>query len=91
MSLSTRSADFRVRWAAHNVKLRHTYVKMLHHPLIGDLTLTYESLHLPTIPGQRTLVCTAEPGSKSQEALNLLASRTTTPNTAVKAAGEHRS
>ncbi len=89
--LSTRSEDFRVRWATHNVKLGCTYVKTLHHPLVGDLTLTYESLHLPNDPGQRILVYTAEPGSKSQEALNLLASWTTIPNTAVKAVGEHRS
>jgi MmyB-like transcription regulator ligand binding domain len=59
--LSTRSEDFRVRWAAHNVKLGCTYVKTLHHPLVGDLTLTYEPLHLPNDPGQRIFVYTAEP------------------------------
>ena len=51
--LSTRSEDFRVRWAAHNVKLACTCVKTLHHPLVGDLTLTWESLHLPNDPDQR--------------------------------------
>lgn len=72
--LCTRSEDFRVRWAAHNVKLACTYVKTLHHPIVGDLTLTWESLHLPNDPDQRILVYAAEPGSRSHEALNLLAS-----------------
>lgn len=89
--LSTRSEDFRVRWAAHDVKLACTYVKTLHHPIVGDLTLAYESLHLPNDPGQRILVYTAEPGSKTHEALNLLASWTTTANPAAETVSEHPS
>jgi transcriptional regulator with XRE-family HTH domain len=77
--LSTRSEDFRVRWAAHNVKLSCTFVKSLHHPIVGDLTLTYESLHLPGDPGQRILVYAAEPATPSAEALGLLASWAATP------------
>lgn len=72
--LSTRSDDFRVRWAAHNVQLSCTTVKHLHHPVVGDLTLTYESLHLPNDPGQRILVYAAEPASPTSDALRLLAS-----------------
>jgi len=78
--LSTRSEDFRRRWAAHNVKLACTYVKTLHHPVVGDLTLAWESLHLPNDPDQRILVYAAEPGSPSQEAMNLLASWAATPD-----------
>jgi MmyB-like transcription regulator ligand binding domain len=78
--LSTRSEDFRVRWAAHNVKLACTYVKTLHHPVVGDLTLSWESLHLPNDPDQRILVYAAEPGSPSEEAWNLLASWAATPD-----------
>jgi transcriptional regulator with XRE-family HTH domain len=77
--LSTRSEEFRVRWAAHNVKFHRTGVKCLHHPLVGDLTLAYEALELPADTGQRILVYTAEPGSPSHEALSLLASWTSTP------------
>lgn len=77
--LSTRSEDFRVRWAAHNVKLACTYVKTLHHPVVGDLTLTWEALHLPSDPDQRILVYAAEPGSPSEEGLKLLASWAATP------------
>ncbi|HEX3427076.1 MAG TPA: helix-turn-helix transcriptional regulator [Acidimicrobiales bacterium] len=77
--LSTRSDDFRVRWAAHNVKLACTFVKSLHHPVVGDLTLSYEYLHLPNDPGQGILIYAPEPGSPSEQALKLLASWVATP------------
>jgi hypothetical protein len=77
--LSTRSEEFRVRWAAHNVKFHRTGAKRLHHPVVGDLELSYEALELPGDPGQRILTYTAEPGSPSQERLDLLASWTATP------------
>jgi len=77
--LSTRSEDFRVRWAAHNVQFHRTGTKLLHHPVVGDLILAYEALELPGDNGQRVLVYTAEPQSPSQEALNLLASWSSTP------------
>lgn len=77
--LSTRSEEFRVRWAAHNVKFHRTGAKTLHHPVVGALTLDYEALELPGDSGQRILVYTAEPGSPSHQALDLLASWTTTP------------
>ncbi len=78
--LSTRSEEFRVRWAAHNVKFHRTGTKLLHHPVVGDLTLAYEALELPGDNGQRVLVYTAEPQSPSQQALNLLASWSATPS-----------
>ena len=34
--LSTRSDEFRVRWAAHNVKFHRTGTKRLHHPVVGE-------------------------------------------------------
>jgi transcriptional regulator with XRE-family HTH domain len=77
--LSTRSEEFRIRWGAHGVKFHSTGAKRLHHPEVGDLTLAYEALELPGDTGQRILVYTAEPGSPSQEALNLLASWSATP------------
>ena len=77
--LSTRSDEFRVRWAAHDVKLHRTGVKRFHHPVVGELILDFESLDLPGDPGQKLLVYSAEPGSRSQEALDLLASWASTP------------
>jgi MmyB-like transcription regulator ligand binding domain/Helix-turn-helix domain len=77
--LSTRSDEFRVRWAAHNVKFHRTGTKTLHHPLVGDLALSYEALELSSDDGQRILVYTPEPGSPSEGALELLASWTASP------------
>jgi transcriptional regulator with XRE-family HTH domain len=85
--LSTRSEEFRVRWAAHNVKFHRTGVKQLHHPVVGDLTLSYEALELPGDAGQRINVYTAEPGSPSHEALGLLASWSATRRDSIDAAG----
>ncbi len=72
--LSTRSEQFRTWWAAHNVRLHRTGAKRLHHPLVGDLTLAYESMELTADAGLRLNAYTAEPGSPEQDALNLLAS-----------------
>jgi len=72
--LSTRSEEFRTRWAAHNVRFHRTGFKRLHHPIVGDLDLTFEALELPADPGLRITTYTAEPGSPSQDGLNLLAS-----------------
>jgi transcriptional regulator with XRE-family HTH domain len=72
--LSTRSDDFRTRWAAHNVRLHRTGVKKLHHPVVGDLDLTYEGMELPADPGLTMFVYTAEPASASEDGLKLLAS-----------------
>jgi len=76
--LSTQSETFRTLWAAHNVHAHDSGVKRLHHPLDGELTLTYETMELAANPGLMIAVYTAEPGSKSEEALNLLASWTAT-------------
>jgi hypothetical protein len=72
--LSTRSAEFRTRWAANDVRFHRTGRKTLHHPVVGDLELSYEAFELPGDPGLTMLVYTAEPASPTQEALNLLAS-----------------
>jgi hypothetical protein len=72
--LSTRSEEFRVRWAAHNVRSHQTGAKHFHHPVVGDLSLTFEMMELAADPGLNLLAYTAEPGSRSEEALNLLAS-----------------
>jgi transcriptional regulator with XRE-family HTH domain len=72
--LSTRSEEFRHRWAAHNVRMHTTGVKLLHHPVVGDLDLPFETFPVGGDPSQVLLTYTAEPASPSQDALNLLAS-----------------
>jgi transcriptional regulator with XRE-family HTH domain len=72
--LSTRSEDFRVRWARHDVRIHTTGVKRIHHPIVGDLELPYEATPLIADPGQTLLMYTAEPGTPSEDALRLLSS-----------------
>ncbi|MDQ4214855.1 helix-turn-helix transcriptional regulator [Microbacterium capsulatum] len=72
--LSTRSERFRTLWAAHDVRYHRTGLKKLHHPVVGDLELTYEAFDLPADPGLMLSTYTAEPGSASADALRLLAS-----------------
>ncbi|MEW1840043.1 helix-turn-helix transcriptional regulator [Nonomuraea angiospora] len=76
--LSTRSDDFRRRWGAHNVRTHGTGVKHFHHHIVGDLTLTYESMDLRAEPDLSMTIYAAEPGSPSEDALRLLASWATT-------------
>jgi transcriptional regulator with XRE-family HTH domain len=83
--LSTRSEEFRTRWARHDVKHHRTGRKRLHHPIVGDLDLTYEALELPADPGLRINVYTAEPGSPSEDALKVLASWAATQRETTKA------
>ena len=72
--LSTRSDRFRTFWAAHNVRRHDTGVKGVRHPLVGEVSFTYESMDLAADPGLTIYVYTVEPGSKSAEALSQLVS-----------------
>ncbi|MCX3060683.1 helix-turn-helix domain-containing protein [Streptomyces beihaiensis] len=72
--LSVKSEEFRRLWATHDVKEKGHGVKRMRHPLVGDLGLAYETLHLPDDDGQSLVVYHAEPGSASSDALRLLAS-----------------
>jgi transcriptional regulator with XRE-family HTH domain len=72
--LSTRSDVFRVRWAHHNVRQHRSGIKHFHHPVVGDISLAYESLELVADPGLVLNGYSAEPGTASEDALNLLAS-----------------
>lgn len=72
--LSMKSEDFRRMWAQHALADKGHGTKRLHHPLVGDLTLAYETFQLPAHPGLYLVTYHAEPGSPSAEALRLLAS-----------------
>ena len=72
--LSTRSEDFRTRWAAHNVRFHRTGNKKLRHPAVGDLDLNFEAMEWASSPGLTLLVYTAPAGSPSAGSLKLLAS-----------------
>lgn len=86
--LSTRSQDFRTRWARHDVRQHHIGAKPFHHPVVGDLDLTYESLDLPA--DNLTLVAYGtEPGSDSEDKVRLLASWATTTGTTPDRSDSH--
>ncbi|QCX78786.1 anaerobic benzoate catabolism transcriptional regulator [Streptomyces sp. YIM 121038] len=72
--LSVKSDTFRRLWAAHDVREKGHGVKQLRHPLVGRLTLSYETMRLTDDTEQSLITYHAEPGSPSAEALRLLAS-----------------
>ncbi len=72
--LCTRSEDFRVRWAAHDVRIHNTGVKKLRHPVVGDLDLPFESLPIESGSSISLVTYLPEPGSASHDVLALLAS-----------------
>ena len=72
--LATHSDVFRTRWAAHDVRFHNTGVKQFHHPVVGELSLSYNRLDLAADSGLTIFTYAAEPGSRSEEALKLLGS-----------------
>jgi transcriptional regulator with XRE-family HTH domain len=70
--LSTRSDDFRTRWASHNVRHHYTGLKHFHHPVIGDIHLMFEAMELSADSGLTLLVYTAEAGTPASDSLQLL-------------------
>jgi transcriptional regulator with XRE-family HTH domain len=72
--LSTRSLEFRTRWATHDVRLHRTGRKHLRHPVVGELHLDFEVLHLPADPGLSLVTFSTRAGSPDEDAVSMLAS-----------------
>ncbi|WP_326794469.1 helix-turn-helix transcriptional regulator [Streptomyces sp. NBC_01808] len=72
--LSLKSEEFRKHWASHTVKSKSHGYKRIDHPVVGRLTLNFETLHLPDDPEQFLTVYTAPAGSPDAERLRLLSS-----------------
>ncbi|RKT19623.1 helix-turn-helix protein [Streptomyces sp. 1114.5] len=72
--LSLKSAEFRRLWAAHGIQDKGHGTKRLHHPVVGRLSLQYETLRPAGDADQVLVTYHAEPGSTSAESLRLLAS-----------------
>jgi transcriptional regulator with XRE-family HTH domain len=72
--LSVKSGEFRRLWATHEIKEQGYGVKRLRHPLVGDLTLFFETFSLFDDGEQSLITYHPEPGSPSADALRLLAS-----------------
>ena len=78
--LSTRGDTFRQRWAQHEVRRHRAGAKLLNHPLVGQITFTYETMELAADQGLYLIVCGTAPGSRDADALSLLASWHATGN-----------
>ncbi|MEV6255595.1 helix-turn-helix transcriptional regulator [Nocardia sp. NPDC051911] len=72
--LSLKSEEFRQLWARHDVRAKTGGVKEFRNPMVGDLTLSYETFSVNGAPGQILIAYHAEPGSPSERSLALLGS-----------------
>jgi hypothetical protein len=71
------------RWCADYDVHRHTYgAHRFSHPIVGEVTLNYETLLHTADPEQSLGLHTAEPGSPSERAVRLLASYAASPSPA---------
>lgn len=77
--LAVSSPEFGAWWSEHHVHQRTFGSKRLRHPLVGELTVQFETLTLPGDSDQAMYIYTAERGSASRQALDLLASWTARP------------
>ncbi|MER6357922.1 hypothetical protein ABT186_40590 [Streptomyces sp. NPDC001634] len=71
-----RSPEFSTCWNDHRVLRRTHGSKHYHHPLVGDLQFSYESLPVPGDAEQTLCVYNVEPGFGTAQALTLLSSWT---------------
>jgi transcriptional regulator with XRE-family HTH domain len=78
--LSQKSEEFRRFWARHEVSCGSVGESVrMRHPLVGEFDLVHEPMALPGGTPMRMVTYHAEPGSRSEEALRMLASRETEP------------
>jgi transcriptional regulator with XRE-family HTH domain len=85
--LATHSPEFRTWWAGHTVKVHTAGTKAIRHPVVGELTLAYETLTLDSTPDIHIVTYLADPGTPSADALDLLRSWLAT-TTSTSADGE---
>lgn len=74
--LSIHDTQFRRWWAAHHVAARRVGTKTLHHPLVGDLHLDWDTLTCAADPDQQLITWTTEPDTPTNDRLRILASWT---------------
>jgi transcriptional regulator with XRE-family HTH domain len=70
--LNECSPEFRQWWEEHRVQQRTYGSKRLRHPLVGELTVDYETLTFPGDPEIKLFVFTTEAGSTSRQAIERL-------------------
>ncbi|MEO3868896.1 helix-turn-helix transcriptional regulator [Nonomuraea sp. B12E4] len=72
--LTLRCPEFTTWWNDHRVLRRTHGTKTYHHPDVGELHFSYESLQPPGDPDQMLAIYNVEPGSPTADALRLLSS-----------------
>ena len=72
--LSVQDEQFCRWWGGRQTASRTSGSKVFDHPVAGELTLDWHVLTCEADPGQRLVVWTAEPHSRSHEALRFLSS-----------------
>ncbi|WP_246475997.1 helix-turn-helix transcriptional regulator [Brevibacterium renqingii] len=72
--LSTRSDEFRTRWAAHNVRTHDRGAKRINHPVVGEIALDFDAMTVDANRSLRFMVYTARPDTRDAETLALLGS-----------------
>ena len=77
--LSIKSEMFRKWWGVQRVVEYRRGQKVLHHPLVGELTLQAEDVTFPGEPDQTMFTYLAKPGSPSETALKLFATWSDAP------------
>jgi hypothetical protein len=69
--LRTGSEEFERMWGNHDVVAPTAPVKTFDHPMVGPISVNCDTLDIAD-RDQRVFIYTAEPGSRSEEALRLL-------------------
>ncbi|WP_091076308.1 helix-turn-helix domain-containing protein [Microlunatus sagamiharensis] len=82
--LATRSDTFRTLWASQVVREHRSGDKRVHHPVVGDLDLTFEGMEPATGKGLLLTAYSAKPGTPSHDGLRLLANWAATNDAAAK-------
>ncbi|WP_330458836.1 helix-turn-helix transcriptional regulator [Streptomyces sp. NBC_00820] len=77
--LIMNSDDFAGRWARHPVRTCVAGIKEIHHPLVGEMELSFQSLLVPGPSEQRLITYSARPGTTSEAGLRLLAATLQVP------------
>jgi anti-sigma factor RsiW len=71
--LSIRDAQFRQWWAGTHVAVKRRGTRRYNHPVVGEITLEWDAFTSDAEPDQQLVIYTAEPGSRSEQALRELA------------------
>jgi transcriptional regulator with XRE-family HTH domain len=69
--LRAGSAEFAALWDSHHVRSSRHATKLVHHPVVGELALNCDVLEVPD-RDQHLVILTAEPGTPSDQAMQLL-------------------